>query len=186
MRIAALIGIILMSLPVLVVIVYGAPLLVRGVGLNGLAESIELTLVSSLLAAAMDAALLTPAAYFFSRHSASVADSIADLPASIPHPVIGIAIVLALSPTTPIGAALADLGFKVFDTFSGLSLALMAVSSPPYIIGRPGISSSQCRGSRRSTRTQSGWTRSPRSLRLCCPSQLKALPAPYWWLRQGQ
>ncbi len=132
MRIAALIGIALMSLPVLVVIVYGAPLMTRGVGLNGLAESIELTLASSLLAAAMDAVLLTPAAYFFSRHPASVADSIADLPASIPHPVIGIAIVLALSPTTPIGAALADLGFRVFDAFPGLSLALMAVSSPIY------------------------------------------------------
>jgi molybdate/tungstate transport system permease protein len=131
-RAAALIGVALILFPVIVILIYGLPLLVNGVGTNGLFASIELTIFSSLTAAVLDVIILTPAAYIFSRRGSTIIDSLADLPASVPHPVIGIAIVLAVSPLSPLGEAFRLLGINILDTFTGLSIALVAVSAPIY------------------------------------------------------
>lgn len=97
------------------------------------ARSIELTLLSTFLATVVVFVLFTPLSYEISRRKNAVIDSIVDIPASIPHPVVGIAILLIGSPLTPIGRFLSSVGINFFDTLLGLVVALAFVSAPIYI-----------------------------------------------------
>lgn len=96
-------------------------------------SSILLTLVSSLFASLIQIIALTPAAYYLSRHSNPILEIFSNLPASIPHPVIGIALLLMNSPLTPIGSFMHMIGIDFFNTFLGLVLALFVISSPIYL-----------------------------------------------------
>ena len=96
-------------------------------------RAIELTLVSSAIAAALSVTIFTPLAYYFARTKNSLGEALSDIPASIPHPIIGVAILLIVSPLTPFGRFLLSIGINFFNTFLGLITALTIVSAPIYI-----------------------------------------------------
>ena len=96
-------------------------------------RSIELTLISSAIAAAVSVVLFTPLAYYFARNKNSIGEALSDIPASIPHPIIGVAILVLASPLTPFGKFLLSVGINFFDSFLGLIIALTIVSAPIFI-----------------------------------------------------
>jgi len=96
-------------------------------------RSIELTLVSSAIAAAVSVTLFTPLAYYFARNKDSFGETLSDIPASIPHTIVGVAILVIVSPLTPFGRFLLSIGINFFNSFLGLIVALTIVSAPIYI-----------------------------------------------------
>ena len=96
-------------------------------------RSVELTVVSSAIAAAVEVLLFTPLAYLLARSRTRVADSLSDLPAVVPHPIVGVAILLFASPLTPFGQFLISNGLNLFNSVLGLIVALTIVSAPVYI-----------------------------------------------------
>lgn len=96
-------------------------------------RSIGLTALSSALAAIASVILFTPLAYYFARNKNRIGEALSDIPASIPHPIIGIALLVLVSPLTPFGKFLESIGFTLFDTVLGLVVALTIVSAPIYI-----------------------------------------------------
>jgi len=96
-------------------------------------RAIELTLISSGIAAALCVALFTPLAYYFARNKNSLGEALSDIPASIPHPIVGVAILVIVSPLTPFGRFLLSIGINFFNTFLGLITALTMISAPIYI-----------------------------------------------------
>ena len=60
-------------------------------------RSIGLSLLSSAIAAIACVAIFTPLAYYFARNQTKIGETLADIPASIPHPIIGIAILVVQS-----------------------------------------------------------------------------------------
>ena len=96
-------------------------------------RAIELTLLSSAIAAALCITIFTPLAYYLARNKNSLGEALSDIPASIPHPIIGVAILVIVSPLTPFGRFLLSVGINFFNTFLGLITALTIVSAPIYI-----------------------------------------------------
>lgn len=100
---------------------------------NEVFRSIELTLLSSSIAAVASVILFTPLSYYFARNKNSIMETLADIPAAIPHPIIGVAILVLASPLTPFGKFLLSVGLNLFDTVLGLVVALTVISAPIYI-----------------------------------------------------
>jgi len=96
-------------------------------------RSIELTLISSAIAAVVSVALFTPLAYYFARNKSNIGETLSAIPASIPHPIIGVAVLVIVSPLTPFGKFLLSIGINFFNTVLGLIVALTLISSPIYI-----------------------------------------------------
>ena len=96
-------------------------------------RSIELSLVSSAIAVIVSMLLYTPLAYYFARNESRIAQTLADIPASLPHPIIGIAILVLTSPLTSFGRFLLSIGIDMFNTILGLTVCLVVVSAPIYI-----------------------------------------------------
>lgn len=131
---ASIIGIMLLLVPILLLLYYGFAVFHLFSGLNTvLFRSIELTLAASGLSAAITFLVFTPLSYELARRSHRIMDIISDIPASIPHPIVGIAILLLDSPITPTGRFLLSIGINFFDTIAGMTVALSFVSAPIYI-----------------------------------------------------
>jgi molybdate/tungstate transport system permease protein len=96
-------------------------------------RSAALTVVSSGIAAVACVLLFTPLAYYFARNESKVAQTLADIPASIPHPIVGVAVLILASPLTPFGRFLISIGINLFNSLLGLVVALVIVSAPIYI-----------------------------------------------------
>lgn len=100
---------------------------------SGVFRSLELTLLGSTIAVLVAVLLYTPLAYYFARNETTISQSIADIPASIPHPIVGIALLILVSPVTPLGRFLMSIGFDVFNTLLGYVICLVIVCAPIYI-----------------------------------------------------
>jgi molybdate/tungstate transport system permease protein len=96
-------------------------------------RSIELTLTGSAFAVMISVFLYTPLAYFFARNNSKISQTLSDIPASIPHPIIGIALLILASPITPLGQFFLRNGFDLFNTLLGYVIVLVIVSAPIYI-----------------------------------------------------
>jgi len=72
-------------------------------------------------------------AYYLARSSDRLAESLVDLPASVPHPIVGVALLVLDSPLTPTGRFLISHGVNFYDTFLGLVVALVVMSAPIYV-----------------------------------------------------
>ncbi|MEM0120651.1 MAG: ABC transporter permease [Thermoprotei archaeon] len=96
-------------------------------------RSIELSFVGASTAALLNVILFTPLAYYVSRRRDELLASLSDIPASIPHPIVGIALLLLDSPITPIGKVLLSAGINFFDTYLGFVSALTIISAPIYV-----------------------------------------------------
>lgn len=133
-KLASIFSLILLLIPVVLIIVYGILVYHSPTAFsNQVNRSIFLTLMSSLTAALVNVTLFTPLSYLQARTGNSLLEVLTDIPASIPHPIIGIALLLLDSPFTPTGKVLQSLGVDFFDTYIGLVSALVVVSAPIYI-----------------------------------------------------
>lgn len=70
---------------------------------------------------AVDVLLLTPLAYYLARSRDRVAETLVDVPASVPHPIIGVALLILDSPLTPSGRFLLSLELTSTTASSGSS-----------------------------------------------------------------
>ncbi|MDT7869867.1 MAG: ABC transporter permease subunit [Thermoproteus sp.] len=100
---------------------------------EGLLRSIGVTMLASSTAMFMNIAFFTPVAYYAARRGNAILSALTDVPASVPHPIVGIALVLLASPQTAIGRFLNSLGIGLFDSYIGLVAALVVVSAPVYV-----------------------------------------------------
>jgi molybdate/tungstate transport system permease protein len=124
----------LLIIPILVLLYEGfGPMRTASGFSSGVFRSIELTLLGSTIAVLIAVVLYTPLAYYFARTESTLTQGIADLPASIPHPIVGIALLILVSPLTPLGQFLVSIGFDVFNTLLGYVICLVIVSAPIYI-----------------------------------------------------
>jgi len=96
-------------------------------------EAIRLTLVTSALAAIINATFGTMLAYALVRYrfrGRGVLSAIVDLPFAIPTLVTGVMLVAIYGPNTPFGKALASVGIQVIFAQVGVLLALCVVTLP--------------------------------------------------------
>jgi len=99
-------------------------------------SAIRLSLATSLAAAAIAVIMGTPFAYLLARSSfrgKRVVESIIELPIVIPHPVVGIAILIIAGRGHWIGSALSDLGIRIMGSATGIIAVLAFVGLPFYI-----------------------------------------------------
>ena len=121
--------------------------LVAGAGIAGLAKafadrdvlaSLLLTITSATIATLLTIAGGTPVAYFLARvpfRGRAIVEALLELPLVIPHPVIGMALLLAMGRDSAVGQALAPLGLAVVNSPVGIVVAMVVVSAPLYILG---------------------------------------------------
>lgn len=134
LRAISLASLFLLLVPVVVLVYYGLGPLRSPAGFSpSVLRSIGLTLVSSAGAAAVDVALFTPLAYYLAREKDRVAETLVDVPVSIPHPIVGVALVILDSPGTPTGKFLTSVGIDFYNTILGLVVALVIISAPIYV-----------------------------------------------------
>jgi molybdate/tungstate transport system permease protein len=134
LRIISLVSLALIIIPVFLLVYEGLGPLRDPTGYSYLVlKSITLSLVSSAIAALACVFIFTPLGYYFARNKNRAGETLADIPASIPHPIVGVALLILASPLTPFGRFLISIGLNLFDTFLGLIVALTIVSAPIYV-----------------------------------------------------
>ncbi|MEM0155287.1 MAG: ABC transporter permease subunit, partial [Thermoplasmataceae archaeon] len=132
--IIAWVTMVLLAIPIFYILIYG--FLIYGSAVareSALFRSIELTIISSAISAAIVFMIFTPLAFDLSRKQNSLLESASDIPASIPHPIVGIAFLILASPITPFGSFLYSIGINLYNSFLGLIVVLSFVSAPVYI-----------------------------------------------------
>ncbi|MDG6934154.1 MAG: ABC transporter permease [Nitrososphaerota archaeon] len=140
LRIISYISLLLLILPVAVLLYWGLGPFNTPIGYGTqVQKSIMLTIFASALAVVFEVVLFTPLSYFLSRNANPVAETLADIPAVIPHPIVGVALLVLDSPLTPTGKFLLSIGINFFDTLTGLVAALVIVSAPFYIKSMQGF-----------------------------------------------
>jgi molybdate/tungstate transport system permease protein len=111
-------------------------------GVSGLFSDAELQRALAVTALAATCATLiavglgTPLAWILARRrmrGASVIDAVLDLPLLIPHPVAGIALLLALGRGSPMGDALLAIGLRVVGSPLGIVCAMLFVGAPLFV-----------------------------------------------------
>jgi len=134
LRFVSLTSLLLLLVPIFVLLYYGLGPFRNAAGYSIVVfNSIGLTLFSSALAVAVDFVVFTPLAYYLARGDDRVAESLVDIPISVPHPIIGVALLILDSPVTPTGKILLALGINFYNTILGLVTALVIMSAPIYV-----------------------------------------------------
>lgn len=125
-----------LALPLVLLVAAGASAVPRMLADSELRASLVLTFVTAAAATLIAMLTGTAVAYLLARRAfrgRTLLAAVLDLPLLIPHPVAGIAILLLVSRTTPLGAALLDLGLRVVGTPAGIVAAMLFVSAPLYV-----------------------------------------------------
>ncbi len=102
------------------------------------AASITLTLITATTATLLGAVVGIPLAYLLARRSfrgRGLVQSLIELPVVIPHPVVGIALLLFLGRQSALGGALANIGLEFVSHVPGIIAAMMFVSTPILVSG---------------------------------------------------
>ncbi len=134
LRVISVAALVLLLIPIVVLLYYGLGPFRNPAGYSELVfRSIELSLASSAIAVAVDIVMFTPLAYYLARGSDRLTESLVDIPISVPHPIIGVALLILDSPITPTGKFLLGLHIDFFDTLLGLVTALVIMSGPIYV-----------------------------------------------------
>lgn len=116
----------------------GAGGIARALGDAQLLAALALTAACATAATLLAVAGGTPLAWLLARRSfrgRTLLEAALELPLVVPHPVIGLALLVALAPATPLGRALATTGLEVVGTPLGIVAAMVAVSAPLYVTG---------------------------------------------------
>lgn len=101
-----------------------------------LQHALVLTAVAATTATILTMLLGTPLAYLLARDripARAFIGALIELPLLIPHPVAGIALLLAFGRASPAGAALANAGLSIVGSPFGIGLAMLFVSAPLYV-----------------------------------------------------
>ena len=121
-----------------------AALVLRG-GSTGLAQlgadaelrgALWLTAQTATVATLLTVLLGTPLAYLLARGrmpAGAAVSACLDLPLLIPHPVAGMALLLAFGRANPAGAALAEIGLAIVGSRTGIVFAMLFVAAPLYV-----------------------------------------------------
>jgi molybdate/tungstate transport system permease protein len=127
----------LLVLPVAALVMRGG---VEGVRLLGsdaeLRDSLRLTATTATVATLATVLLGTPLAWLLARGrlpGGSVIGALLDLPLLIPHPVAGIALLLAFGRASAIGGALEQAGLALTGSPAAIGLAMAFVAAPLYV-----------------------------------------------------
>jgi ABC-type sulfate transport system permease component len=127
----------LLGLPIVALLLRGG---VSGLGQLGsdreLRAALWLTAQTATVATLLAVLLGTPLAYLLARGrmpAGALVGALLDLPLLIPHPVAGMALLLAFGRASPAGAALAQLGLAVVGSRTGIVLAMLFVAAPLYV-----------------------------------------------------
>ncbi len=128
---------VLLIVPVAVLLLRSGSDGVRHLGGDAeLRGSLVLTALTATAATLATVLLGTPLAYLLARGrmpAATVVSALLDLPLLIPHPVAGIALLLAFGRGSQVGAALARLGVAITGSTLGIGLAMLFVAAPLYV-----------------------------------------------------
>lgn len=128
------VSVFLTAIPTIYILYYGLIVFHNSIGFSTtVLEAIGLTIFSSAAAAFLIFLVFTPLAYELARKSHTVWEAVADIPASIPHPIVGIAFLFIGSPLTPLGRFLVSIGFGLFNSIQGLIIALSFIAMPIYV-----------------------------------------------------
>jgi molybdate/tungstate transport system permease protein len=115
----------LLVLPVGALVLRGGAAGIRQLGSDPeLRASLTLTAVTATLATLVTLLLGTPLA---------VVSALLDLPLLIPHPVAGIALLLAFGRASPVGGALERAGLVLVGSPFAIGLAMLFVAAPLYV-----------------------------------------------------
>jgi molybdate/tungstate transport system permease protein len=101
-----------------------------------LRASLLLTVVAATTATILGVLGATPLAYLLARRAfrgRAIVAALMDLPLVIPHPVAGIALLLVLGRTAPLGGVLYSVGLRVANSPTGIVCAMLFVSAPLYV-----------------------------------------------------
>jgi len=142
---AATAGVVAGSLLLLLLLALPIATLVLRSGLAGLGQlgvdaelrgALWLTAQTATLATLITVVLGTPLAYLLARDklpAAPIVGALLDLPLLLPHPVAGMALLLAFGRASPAGVALAAFGLAVVGSRTGIVLAMLFVAAPLYV-----------------------------------------------------
>lgn len=101
-------------------------------------RSILLTIACATLATLLAIAGGIPIAYILARipfRGRSVVEALLELPLVIPHPVIGMALLIGMGRESAVGRTLAPLGLSIVSSPLGIVVAMLVVSAPLFILG---------------------------------------------------
>lgn len=116
----------------------GAGGVLAALGDRAVLGALALTAGCAAAATAFAVAGGTPLAWALARRrlrGATLLEAAIELPLVVPHPVIGMALLVALAPQAPAGRALGAFGVQVVGTPLGIVLAMLVVSAPLYVMG---------------------------------------------------
>ena len=131
----------------IVMLVLPTGTLVAGAGVRGLAAAFtDPEVVSALVLTMLTASAATlftvlggiPLAYVLARvpfRGRSLVEALLELPMVVPHPVIGMALILSMGRESVVGQSVASLGFSIVNSPVGIVVAMMVVSAPLFIFG---------------------------------------------------
>lgn len=94
------------------------------------------TFIAAFTSATILMILGVPVAFILVRKNfpgKAIVESIIDIPIVIPHPVVGILLLITYSENGLMGSIVSRLGLKIIDSFWGVVLAFMYVSAPLLI-----------------------------------------------------
>jgi molybdate/tungstate transport system permease protein len=127
----------LLILPVGALLLRGGAQGVRALGVDAeLRNALALTALTATAATLATVVLGTPLAYLLARGrmpASTLVSALLDLPLLIPHPVAGIALLLAFGRASAAGEALARVGLAVAGSSFGIAMAMLFVAAPLYV-----------------------------------------------------
>jgi molybdate/tungstate transport system permease protein len=101
-------------------------------------QAILLTVFCATSATLLAIAGGIPVAYVLARipfRGRSVVEALLELPLVIPHPVIGMALLIGMGRESVIGRTLAPIGLSIVSSPIGIVVAMLVVSAPLFILG---------------------------------------------------
>ena len=125
-----------LTVPVMVSLLNSAGEIPQALSDGRTTAAIATSFLCAALATLFSLVLGVPLAYLYSRHDfpgKSLINSLLDLPLLIPHNAAGIALLVVLSPRSPIGSTFSLLGISFLDSVYGI-VAAMAFVSAPFMI----------------------------------------------------
>ena len=133
----ALLLLVLLALPIAALLLRGGAAGLVELGSDGeLRASLWLTAQTATVATLLTVLLGTPLAYLLARERLPLGGfvgALLDLPLLIPHPVAGMALLLAFGRASPAGMALSQLGLAIVGSRTGIVLAMLFVAAPLYV-----------------------------------------------------
>lgn len=101
-------------------------------------RSILLTVACASSATLLAVAGGIPLAYLMARvpfRGRAVVEALLELPLVIPHPVIGMALLISMGRQSTVGRTLAPFGLAIVNSSLGIVVAMLVVSAPLFVLG---------------------------------------------------